>query len=211
MSIMSNMEKSIVGRASDPRRTSIVTVVRAAAAAVATLGLLAVGASEVAAHGEATLEASATSVRAGGTITLRGGLFVPGEAHRLVLRGTLADHELGTVTAGADSTFTEELDIPADVRPGNYRLVAVAPDGDEVATLDLPILAAQRTGASDEDGRVDDGADPDRAVESGAAPSREARADELRIDRSRAGLEWGVIGLVIGLAGGLGVGLLRRG
>lgn len=192
-------------------------VLPAFAAVMAVLGGLALGGTDLAAlgtpaapappgavHGEATLEASATSVAAGGSLTLRGALFVPGEAHRLVLRGTLDDHELGTVTAGADSTFTRELTIPAGVRPGNYRLVAVAPDGDEVATLDLPVLEA-RPAASDPGE-----ATPAAEGTAPAAPSSEARADELSIERSRAGVEWGVIGLLIGLAGGLGAGLLRR-
>lgn len=192
------------------------TALRTVSAVAAVLGGLALGGTDLAAlgttsaptpagavHGEATLEASATSVAAGGTLTLRGGLFVPGEAHRLVLRGTLDDHELGTVTADADSTFTRELTIPADVRPGNYRLVAVAPDGDEVATLDLPVLEARRTQSGS--GEATPAAEP-----TAPASSAEARADELSIERSRAGVEWGLIGLLIGLAGGLGAGLLRR-
>ncbi len=36
-----------------------------------------------------------------------------------------------------------------------------------------------------------------------------ARAEELPIQRSRRGAEWGVIGLLIGLAAGLGVSLIR--
>lgn len=160
-------------------------------------------------HGDATLEASATSVAVGGTLTLQGALFVPGEAHRLVLRGTLDDHELGTVTADADSTFTRELTIPTDVRPGNYRLVAVAPDGDEVATLDLPVLEARPAeSAPGEATPAAEGSPP--PASSSSASSSEARADELSIERSRAGVEWGLIGLLIGLAGGLGAGLLRR-
>ena len=37
-----------------------------------------------------------------------------------------------------------------------------------------------------------------------------ARADELPIERSRAGFEWGVIGLIIGLAAGLGIAMVRH-
>lgn len=171
------------------------------------------GAAEAAVHGEATLEASVTSAPAGTTVTLTGALFSPGEAHRLVLRGTLDDYEIGTVTAGADSTFVEEISIPRGVRPGNYRLVAIAPDGDEVATLDLPVLAARETaGTSGDRAGAAEGGDGSvgHAETDDGTPTREARADEIRIERSRAGVEWGVIGLVIGLAGGLGATLLRR-
>lgn len=175
----------------------------ARAMALTTLGLLALllsAPSELAAHGEAALESSVASVPAGGSVTLSGSLFVPGESHRLVLRGTLEDHELGEVTAAGDSTFSRTFEIPVDVRPGQYRVVAIAPDGDEVANLDLPVLAAERTAsASDGSGAAGD-----------APPTPQARADEIEIERSRAGLEWGVIGVVIGLAGGLGLGLVRR-
>lgn len=177
-----------------------------AVATLTTLGLLAFFAlapPKLAAHGDATLESSAASVRVGEALALSGSLFVPGEAHRLVLRGTMSEYELGEVTAGSDSTFTRRLSIPADVRPGQYRLVAIAPDGDEVATLDLPVLAAERSSGS--------GAAAATGDETGSPAGTEARADEIEIQRSRAGLEWGVIGLVIGLAGGLGLGLIRRG
>jgi hypothetical protein len=38
----------------------------------------------------------------------------------------------------------------------------------------------------------------------------EARADEMPIQRSRSGAEWGLIGLLVGFAGGAGLSLLRR-
>lgn len=172
--------------------------------------LLLAGPAEAAVHGEATLESSAPTAPAGGSITLSGSLFVPGEAHRLVLRGTLDDYELGEVTAASDSTFTREIRIPAGARPGQYRLVAIAPDGDEVATLDLPVLAAAGRPAAASGEPAAGGSDPGTPT-AAAGPSPEARADEMPIERSRAGVEWGVIGLVIGLAGGLGLGLVRRG
>lgn len=169
---------------------------------LAFLAFLALGPAEAAAHGDATLEGPDGTVGAGQGITLSGAGFAPGESHRLVLRGTLDDYELGTATAGADSTFTVELAVPAGARPGQYRVVALAPDGDEVATLDLPVTAARETAEE-----ADAGAS---GSTSSGRSGPEARADEIVIERSRAGIEWGVIGLVIGLAGGLGVGLFRR-
>lgn len=173
--------------------------------ALAAIALLALVAGEAAAHGEATLTSPSSSATAGSALTLMGSGFVPGEAHRLLLRGTLEEHELRSVTAGVDSAFTAEVSLPADARPGQYRIVAVAPDGAEVATLDVPLLAARGGQEGDEHAAGGAGSgvtDQDRP---------RARADEIRIDRSRAGLEWGVIGLVVGLAGGLGAGLLGRG
>jgi hypothetical protein len=37
-----------------------------------------------------------------------------------------------------------------------------------------------------------------------------ARAEEISIERNRSGIEWGFIGLIVGGAGGLGIGLLGR-
>ncbi|NIP60329.1 MAG: hypothetical protein GWN71_34290 [Gammaproteobacteria bacterium] len=167
---------------------------------------LALGAADLAAHGEATLESPSSSATAGSALTLNGKGFAPGQAHRIVLRGTLDEHDLAEVTAASDSTFTLEASIPADLRSGQYRLVAIAPDGDEVATLDMPVTAAARPEARDEHA---EGSGDTPGGGSSAEPR--ARAEEIRIERSRAGLEWGAIGLVIGLAGGLGVGLIRKG
>lgn len=175
------------------------------ATTILTVLLVAVlGPAKLAAHGEATLESPSSSVAAGGSLTLNGAGFAPGQVHRLVLRGSLEEHELGGVTPEADSTFTAQLSIPADARPGQFRLVAVAPDGDEVATLEMPVRAAERTSGASEGGHGE------VASGSPASSAPRARADEIRIERSRAGLEWGVIGLLIGLSGGLGAALLKR-
>lgn len=185
------------------------TTIRGTTSMVTMLALLAFGAGEVAAHGEATLRSSSASVAAGGAITLSGAGFAPGQAHRLLLRSTLEDYELRSVTATADSTFTVEVPIPAQLRSGQYRIVAVAPDGDEVATLDLPVLTAATPQSAG--GHAEGAEHEDASGEGNAAPGPEARADEIVIERSRAGVEWAFLGLVIGLAGGLGVGLLRKG
>lgn len=164
------------------------------------LALLTVGVSDAMAHGEATLKSSSDAVAAGGTITVDGADFEPGEEHRLILRGPLDDHELTTVTARADSTFHLEVTIPAGTRSGQYRLVALAPDGDAVASLDLAVTSPETPAEA-------------MAPAEDAVPEThgtEASPDEIRIERSRSGVEWGIIGLLIGLAGGLGLGLLRR-
>ena len=164
------------------------------------LAFLAFGAGNLAAHGEATLKSPSETVPAGAMIVLNGASFAPGEEHLLLLRGALSEYELGRAIAGPDSTFTVEIMVPVDARPGQYRIVALAPDGDEVATLDMPVLAATGGAAAPSHAAGGEG--------HGMAP--EARADEIVIQRNRAGIEWGIIGLVIGLAGGLGAGLWRR-
>lgn len=147
-------------------------------------------------HEEAVLESSATSVPAGGALELQGRDFTGGESYVLRLLGALREYELGEVKPADDGTFSLRLRIPADVVPGSYQLVAVAPDGDVSARLDLVILDAAAAGD---------------AHDAHGAPARPAaRDDHIRIERSRNGAEWGLIGLLIGLASGLGIGLLRR-
>lgn len=195
-------------------------ITRPAILALPALALLALGAAEAAArgtgevpfHGDATLESPTTSLVAGEFLTLHGSSFVPGQKHRLVLRGVLDEYVLGAVTAAADSTFAVEMRVPGEAGGGQFRVVAVAPDGDDVATLDLALTAAPvaRTEATPADqAGASQGAGTDTRAEPVAA-SGGARTEELVIQRSRAGFEWSVIGLVVGLAGGLGVGLIGR-
>ncbi len=155
------------------------------------------------AHEKAVLESSRSSVPAGAVLPLDGRDFGASESYVLRLVGALREYELREVEADADGLFSIELAIPGSVRPGAYQVVAVAPDGDVAARLDLTVLEAEA-------------AEPEGAEERPAgeaaqeAMPRVARADEMPIERSRSGLEWGVIGLLIGGAGGLGLGLIKK-
>lgn len=161
------------------------------------LALLVVGASPGLAHENAVLKSPQSAVAAGRALTLSGSDFEEGQTYQLKLVGALNEHELRPVTASSEGTFSIEVEIPATVRAGQYRLVAIAPDGDDVAGLDVTILEAASAAA-----------EPDGAR--GREASNMPRAEEMPIERSRSGVEWGLIGLVIGLAGGLGIGLVRR-
>jgi hypothetical protein len=48
---------------------------------------------------------------------------------------------LRAVTADSVGGFSAAVEIPADLEMGSYRLVAVAADGDEVATLNVELVA----------------------------------------------------------------------
>lgn len=150
-------------------------------------------------HPEATLKSPLTSVAAGAALPLQGEEFLPGDAVQLVLRGPLSEYLLGPAVAADDGTFAIELSIPADVDPGGYRLVALSSDGDVSASLELTVAPAapvgSGAGAQDQDEHD--------------AMTPVARSDERPIERSRAGIEWGVLGLLVGLAAGWGLGLLR--
>jgi hypothetical protein len=155
------------------------------------------------AHEKAVLESSRSSVPAGAVLPLDGRDFGAGESYVLRLVGALREYELGEVEADAEGLFSIELAIPGSVRPGAYQVVAVAPDGDVAARLDLTVLEAEAAEPEEADERP-----AGEAAHEGAP--RVARADDMPIERSRSGLEWGIIGLLIGGAGGLGLGLLKR-
>lgn len=177
----------------------------ALAAVAATLALTATltAPAPLAAHEEAVLEASASVMAADGTLELFGSDFTVDEAFRLVLEGALESHELTEVTADSAGRFELELELPPEVREGRYQIVAIAPDGDEVARLDLNVVAA---------GSGDDRATGSAEGASGAADGEGgngARADEMEVERERGGIEWAVMLLVVGLSGGLGARMLR--
>ncbi len=159
-----------------------------------------VGVSIAAVHPEAVLKSSQSAVEAGGDLQLIGEEFGNGGTFTLVLLGALNEYALGDVEADDKGTFSIDLDIPENVRPGQYQLVAYAPDGDRVATLDVSVTAASPAAA--EQGH-DEPVEHDETMASGAT------AEEMIIQRSTTGAGWGVIGLVIGLAGGFGLALVR--
>ena len=153
------------------------------------------------AHEKAVLRSTLSAVAAGDTLPLSGADFTPGSTYALQLVGALSEFELRRVQGGAHGTLELAIAIPRDVTPGVYKLVAIAPDGDHVASLDLTILEPS-AGANDD---AHTGSEPGHA-ESGQT----ARADDMPIERSRSGAEWGVSGLLIGLAAGIGIMLIRR-
>lgn len=162
---------------------------------------LALVSADAQAHEDAVLRSRLSTVAAGDTLPLSGTDFSPGVTYTLQLVGALREIELQRVEGGADGTLDLAIAVPRDVSPGVYKLVALAPDGDRVASLDLTILESAAV--------PDDAASA--ASELGHAESgQSARADDMPIERLRSGAEWGVIGLLIGLAAGIGIMLIRR-
>lgn len=153
-------------------------------------------------HPEATLKSETTRVAAGASWSVTGEEFLAGQKVQLMLQGALAEYPLREVQATDAGTLSLSLEIPATVRPGAYSLVAIADDGETVARLDVTIDAASPVAMAEHE--IADERD------AGHGGMTEARADEMPIERSRASLEWGVIGLLIGLAGGFGLSLVRR-
>jgi hypothetical protein len=79
--------------------------------------------------------------------------------------------------------------------------VAIAPDGDEVATLDMAVPSAETA----MDAPALDVPTPGAAIRNPVA-----RADGIVIHRSRTGFAWAILGLIIGQLGGMGMALTWR-
>ncbi len=145
---------------------------------------------------EAVLTLGSSTAAAGGTLRVTGAEFHSVTTYTLVLKGVLDEYEVGSAESDSEGRFTLELEIPDNVRPGAYRLVALEADGEEAASRDLTVESAP--------------ADVD--VESGEASPGDAdanpmpRADELVIERRWSGFEWFVIGAA--LIGALAAGSL---
>jgi len=171
---------------------------------VAMLAVLLWTAAPTAVHDEGVLESDQTSVAARGEIAVRGKEFEEEETYTLRLLGALNEYDLGSVKSDGEGRFHLDILIPADVRPAEYQIVAIAADGDVGARLDVTVSAAVRAGAEAAAEHADEHDEMADMDEHGAT------AEEITIERDRSGIGWAVIGLLIGAAGGLGIGLGRR-
>ena len=163
--------------------------------------LVLLGVLMAAVHG-AVLKSTMESVEAGQVLPLVGEDFHAGMTVTLALVGVFDEHSVGEATASDEGGFTKDLMIPVTARPGDYQVVAYEPSGDRAAALDMRVLTASAVAeAADES--------PKDAAGHDAAEMTAATAEEMVIARSMTGAGWGVIGLVVGLAGGLGLVLLR--
>ncbi len=161
-------------------------------------------------HPEGTLKLAERQLVAGSTVPIGGEKFAKYGELELLLVGVAGRFRLGDVTADSVGGFAESFDIPADLAVGAYRLVAIATDGDEVASLNVELLAEspapeEGPGISEDDGgHVEDGHSHD------AESAEDAPTDEPLI-LERAGSPWvrggAVVGIIIALVGG---GLLLR-
>jgi hypothetical protein len=156
-------------------------------------------------HG-AAMKSSQSGVEAGKELPLEGTGFHGGQTVTLVLLGTLTEYTLRDVTVDDAGTFVLDIAVPADVRPGQYQLLALSGEEKDVreAQMDLSVMAAQVATAAETHADA-----PAGAVEHAESMDVAARADEMTIARATTGAGWGVIGLMVGLAGGAGAVLLR--
>ncbi len=134
------------------------------------------------AHEKGVLKLANRELMAGDSVRLAGEKFTPRGALTLFLTGVRGRIRLDQVRADTGGAFALVIRVPTDLAPGAYRLVAVAADGDEVAALDVSVVAH---GA---------GHGPAAAGHEGDGPS----AAPLVLDRARS--PWVTVGAVAMIA-----------
>ena len=94
------------------------------------------------AHGTGAISLSSKQSSPGGTMTVFGAEFAHNSSVRLELRSILDKVVFGRVQTSAKGTFQQIVTIPTNSKPGQYSIVAVAPDGDVAAQATLIISEA---------------------------------------------------------------------
>ena len=92
-----------------------------------------------------TATLSASTVAPGGTLTVSGTGFTPGEPVVATLHSTPI--ELGTVTADADGVATLTFTVPADLEPGDHRVELVGQRSGVVVSVAFEVLGVDVPGA----------------------------------------------------------------
>ncbi|ANP71333.1 family 43 glycosylhydrolase [Cryobacterium arcticum] len=87
-----------------------------------------------------TLTLTSSVLEAGGTVTVSGSGFTPGERVEFTLFST--PRYLGGVQSDAAGSFTATLSIPAGVEPGSHTLRAVGATSGTIATFAVTVKAA---------------------------------------------------------------------
>jgi hypothetical protein len=119
-------------------------VVFAGRRAVRAAGLAAaLAAASVAAHEEGVIRLASPTAAPGQEIEIEGEKLPRSTKLSLELRGALANYPLGEIESDQAGAFVTLLALPADVRPGRYRVMALAPDGDVVGRADLVVVAGR--------------------------------------------------------------------
>ena len=100
-------------------------------------------------HPEGVLRLSDRHLVQGSTVQIGGEKFSENGNLDLVLVGVAGRFTVGKVTADSVGGFESSFEIPADLEVGSYRLVAIASDGDEVASLNVDLLGQPEAGPTD--------------------------------------------------------------
>jgi hypothetical protein len=151
------------------------------------------------AHPKGRLVLADRILSAGTTVGVSGLRLPPRSTVRLALAGAAGRVELAAVQTDSAGAFADSVAVPSGTSAGAYRLVALAADGDEVASLAVEVREAASAAAGH-------GAESSIGRHQAAEPSRE----DLSLARARS--PW-VTALAAGLAAvalALAVTMLRR-
>ena len=97
------------------------------------------------AHEHGVLKLANRELVVGDNVPLVGEKFTHRGSITLFLTGIRGKVRLQQVRTDEKGTFNISLHVPGDLSVGDYRLVAIAPDGDEVASLDVSVTTHTAT------------------------------------------------------------------
>ena len=155
------------------------------------------------AHGSGAISLSSKQSSPGSAITIFGAEFAHNSSVRLELRSILETVVFGRVQTSAKGTFQQIVTIPAGSKPGQYAIVAVAPDGDVAAQATL-MIADVATAQETHPGMHDM---PGMQGMGGA----HATADMMDVPIPITPWGWVVIAVIVLVSAATGVWLLRTG
>lgn len=145
------------------------------------------------AHEEGVIHLDAETVPVGGEIGIQGAKLPVETRLKLELRGALETFPLAEVRTDASGEFRTRIALPLEAGTGRYTVVAVAPDGDDVAEAEIVVVPPSAG---------------DTLTLGPGAPLREPTAEAMELPAARTAPEWLAIVLFVALCAGGGVALL---
>lgn len=155
------------------------------------------------AHGTGAISLSSKQSSPGATITIFGTEFAHNSSVRLELRSILDNVVFGRVQTSAKGTFQQIVTIPVTSKPGQYNIVAIAPDGDVAAQATLMISLTSIA----EDAHP--GMHDMPGMQGMGGPHASGEMMDVPIPITPWG--WGVIAVIVLVSAAMGVWLLQGG
>ena len=180
-----------------PRRR----VARLLANGALALGVMLATAARPAAHDHGVLRLVSKTFKIGDSLVVRGAKFTKNDEVTLALVGLAGRVALADAPTDSAGAFTRAILVPLSLKAGQYRLVAEAIDGDEVASLDVVVQPAGVPAPME--GMVHGGAEHE-AMQMGPT------GEPLQLDRARNGFVTATAVLLIVVSALAGAALLRR-
>ena len=175
---------------------------RAPAAVGIALGLILTLAAPAVAHEKGVLKLASKVLTAGDSLPVAGEKFAHKDELTIVLINVAGRRELGTAPTDSAGKFTRMFFVPPGTQPGQYRLVAEAIDGDEVATLDVVVQPHAPPTPM--------GAMPGSATHEGMSMEAHPTGTPLQLMRARSRVGMWVAGVLIMACVAAGAVLLRQ-